>query len=169
MRPLIVLLKTLFMAACAVVIFGPITRCLRHLDRFIPIDLPVWLSSAGGAFMAAGAVLAFTCFGLFARQGALTPGATFPDPNTFVSRGPYRYVRNPMAVGSLTFLAGWALFERSPSILLLAIVMTGLMHLLVVFVEEPKLERRFGPSYLSYKSRIPRWVPVGVFAGPRLD
>jgi protein-S-isoprenylcysteine O-methyltransferase Ste14 len=152
MRPLIVLLKTLFMAACAVLIFGPITQYLRRQDQFIPIQLPAWISYVGGAFMIAGAILAFICFGLFARGVALTSGSTFPDPTTFVSRGPYLYMRNPMAVGSLTSLAGWGLFERSTSVLLLTVVMAGLMHLLVVFVEEPKLERRFGQSYLSYKT-----------------
>ena len=167
MRPLIVLLKTLFMAACAVLIFGPITQYLRRQDQFIPIHLPSWVSYVGAAFMTAGAFLAFICFGLFARDGALTPGSTFPDPTTFVSRGPYLYMRNPMAVGSLTFLAGWGLFERSISVLLLAVLVAALMHLLVVFVEEPKLERRFGQSYVSYKNRIHRWIPGRGLASPR--
>jgi protein-S-isoprenylcysteine O-methyltransferase Ste14 len=33
------------------------------------------------------------------------------------------------------------------------------MHAVVVFVEEPRLERRFGQSYLEYKGRVHRWVP----------
>jgi protein-S-isoprenylcysteine O-methyltransferase Ste14 len=31
----------------------------------------------------------------------------------------------------------------------------------VVYVEEPKLERRFGQSYRAYRSRVNRWIPSG--------
>ena len=33
------------------------------------------------------------------------------------------------------------------------------MHLVVVYVEEPKLERRFGQSYRAYMSQVNRWIP----------
>jgi protein-S-isoprenylcysteine O-methyltransferase Ste14 len=161
MRQLIVLLKTLFMAVCAVVIFGTITQPMLGLDQFIPVTLPAWVVVGGVILMGAGSILAFTCFGLFAASGALTPGLTFPDPGVFISRGPYRYVRNPMAKGGLTVLAGWGFYQLSPSILLFAVLMAGLMHLFVVYVEEPKLERRFGQSYRDYTSRVGRWLPTG--------
>ena len=160
MRHLVVLLKTLFMAGCAIVIFGAITRQLRNLDRFIPLVLPSWLVDTGIFLMGAGGILCFICFGLFALGGALTPGPTFPDPSVFISRGPYKYVRNPMAEGGLVALAGWGAYRRSVSTLILVVVMAGLMHLIVVYVEEPKLERRFGPSYRNYKSRVSRWFPT---------
>jgi len=41
MRSIIVLLKTLFMAACAIALFAFITSKLRGLDRFIPVRRPV--------------------------------------------------------------------------------------------------------------------------------
>jgi protein-S-isoprenylcysteine O-methyltransferase Ste14 len=160
MRQVVVVLKALFMATCAVVIFGFITRELRPLDRLIPLSLPPWLAAAGVILMAAGAILSFTCFGLFASGGALTPGPGFPDPRVFISRGPYRYVRNPMSKGGLTVLAGWGFYQLSPSILLFAAVMAVAMHLFVVYVEEPKLERRFGQSYRDYVGRVSRWIPT---------
>ena len=55
MRQLVVLLKTLFMAACAIVIFGFVTRQLRHLDHYIPVSLPSWTTVVGICLMAAGA------------------------------------------------------------------------------------------------------------------
>jgi len=51
------------------------------------------------------------------------------------------------------------LYQLSPAILLFAGLMAVAMHLFVVFVEEPKLERRFGESYREYKRRVNRWVP----------
>jgi protein-S-isoprenylcysteine O-methyltransferase Ste14 len=70
----------------------------------------------------------------------------------------YRFVRNPMALGALTVLAGWGLAQRSVTILLFALCMAALMHVFVAFVEEPKRERRFGQSYRAYKSRVHRWM-----------
>jgi protein-S-isoprenylcysteine O-methyltransferase Ste14 len=31
-------------------------------------------------------------------------------------------------------------------------------HSIVVFVEEPELEKRFGEPYVNYKKTVPRWV-----------
>ena len=159
MRKLVITMKSLVMAACAVAIFGVIIWQLRRLDPLIPLDLPPWLAVGGILVMAAGAALAFACFGLFAAAGGLSLHTHFPDPEVFVSWGPYRYVRNPMTKGGWTVLCGWGLYQLSPSILLFAAAMALFLHLFVVLVEEPKLERRFGESYREYKGRVNRWVP----------
>ncbi|MFY9550306.1 MAG: isoprenylcysteine carboxylmethyltransferase family protein [Thermoanaerobaculia bacterium] len=159
MRQLVVVLKSLFMAGCAVVIFGVITWQVRRLDPLILVTLPPWTAVGGVVLMVAGAVLAFACFGLFAASGALSPGTHFPDPEVFISWGPYKYVRNPMTKGAWTVLCGWGFYKHSPSILLFAVLMAAFMHLFIVFVEEPRVERRFGESYREYKRRVNRWVP----------
>lgn len=159
MRKVVILLKSLFAASCATLIFGVITWQLRRLDSFFPVSLPSWMAVGGVILMIAGAILAFVCFGLFSASGALSLHAHFPDPEVFISWGPYKYVRNPMAKGGLTVLSGWGLDKLSPSIVLFAVLMTLLMHLFVVYVEEPKLERRFGESYREYKRRVNRWIP----------
>jgi hypothetical protein len=89
MRRLIVLLKSLFMATCAIVIFGVVTSRLRKLDQFVPLGLPSRKTFVGIVLVAAGTLLAFSCFGLFAKSGALPLGPAFPDPSVFISRGPY--------------------------------------------------------------------------------
>ena len=159
MRQLIVLGKVLFMAACAIVIFGFLTRAVRQLDAFVPLTLPSWVALGGLVLIGAGTLLTYACFGHFAASGSLDPGPTFPDPPVFISRGPYRFVRNPMAKGGFTVLVGWGCYQRSPSIILCGMLMLGLMHLFVVYVEEPKLDRRFGQSYREYRGRVGRWLP----------
>jgi protein-S-isoprenylcysteine O-methyltransferase Ste14 len=160
MRFASLLLRILFPPFCAIVVFGLITWQLRRLDTYVPFALPPWLTFVGIAFMVAGATLTFVCFALFAEGGMLTRRAGFGDPNVLVASGPYRYVRNPMALGALAVLAGWGLVQRSATIVIFALCIVVLMHLLVVFVEEPKLERRFGESYRTYKSRVHRWMPT---------
>jgi protein-S-isoprenylcysteine O-methyltransferase Ste14 len=93
------------------------------------------------------------------------PEPAFPDPSVFISRGPYRYVRNPMAEGGLVALACRGAYRLSVMILILVVAMGGLMHLIVVYVEEPKLQRRFGQSYRGYQNRVGRWVPTGTPRG----
>jgi protein-S-isoprenylcysteine O-methyltransferase Ste14 len=159
MWKLVVLLKTLFMAACAVTIFGAITAQLRRLDPFLPVVLPSWVTAGGLVLIVAGSILALACFGLFAAGGALSSHAHFPDPQAFISSGPYRYVRNPMAKGGLTVLCGWGLYRLSLATLLFAGFMALAMHLFVLYVEEPKLERRYGSSYREYTRRVNRWIP----------
>jgi protein-S-isoprenylcysteine O-methyltransferase Ste14 len=159
MPRLAAVLKSLFMAACAVLVFGPITAQLRRLDGFLPVLRSPWMTTVGLALMVAGSILAFVCFGLFSAGGSLSRHAYFPDPSRFISSGPYRYVRNPMTKGGLTVLCGWGLYRLSTAILLFAGFMAVAMHLFVVYVEEPKLERRFGASYREYTRRVNRWIP----------
>jgi protein-S-isoprenylcysteine O-methyltransferase Ste14 len=56
-------------------------------------------------------------------------------------------------------VGGQGLFFGSPGVLLYAAALALAFHLFVVFVEEPGLRRRFGPSYEAYCRRVPRWLP----------
>jgi protein-S-isoprenylcysteine O-methyltransferase Ste14 len=106
MRKVIVLLKTLLMAACAVALFGVITWQLRRLDPLVPVTLPPWLAVAGVLLVAAGALLALASFWTFTAGGALSPHAHFPDPEGLITWEPFRYARNPMTKGAWTVLCG---------------------------------------------------------------
>ena len=95
---------------------------------------------------------------LFVSLGRGTP-VPFDPPREFIASGPYRYMRNPMYVGVLTMLAGFGFWQRSASIILLAMLVAACIHLFVVLLEEPDLERRFGASYVNYKKSVNRWWP----------
>jgi protein-S-isoprenylcysteine O-methyltransferase Ste14 len=56
-------------------------------------------------------------------------------------------------------MTGLGLYESSGCILLLAAVLFLFFHWLVVYLEEPGLERRFGDSYRDYKRSVNRWLP----------
>ncbi len=80
-------------------------------------------------------------------------------PKEFVAFGPFRYLRNPMSLGGVILMTGLALYESSGCILLLGALLFLFLHLLVVYMEEPGLERRFGDSYRDYKRSVNRWLP----------
>lgn len=104
-----------------------------------------------------GAVYAW-CVWNFAVWGRGTP-APIDAPRALVVRGPYRYTRNPIYVGVLTTLVGWAVMFRSPAVLVYALGVAVGFHLFVVLYEERRLERQFGAEYQAYRATVGRWVP----------
>ena len=113
-----------------------------------------------------GLGLAGWCVDLFNVEGRGTP-VPFDPPKRFVASGPYRFVRNPMAIGLWLVLAGQALLYQSCVVAIYLLIVVALVAAFVRFVEEPDLERRFGASYRSYKQQIPRWIPKPISGAPR--
>ncbi len=110
--------------------------------------------------------------GLFALWGALNlwagatmaivgKGTPFPldTARELVVKGPYRFVRNPMALGGLG--AGMAIALYLGSLLWASVVVAGgiLWHVVARPPEEADLEARFGESYAHYKREVRNWVP----------
>lgn len=107
---------------------------------------------------ALGAALYAWCLWDFAAFGRGTP-APIAAPRRLVVRGLYRLVRNPMYLGVLTVLAGWALLYRSLALALYGLGVAALFNLFVFGYEEPHLRRLFGADYEAYCRRTGRWLP----------
>jgi protein-S-isoprenylcysteine O-methyltransferase Ste14 len=114
---------------------------------------------AGLVMIAVGGVLALSCVLTFALIGKGTP-APFDPPRRLVRAGPYARVRNPMYIGAALALFGAALFFGSAPLALYATAFLVVIHLFVVFYEEPTLHRLFGASYDEYRSNVHRWMPT---------
>ena len=96
--------------------------------------------------LAIGAAIYTWCVWDFAHFGRGTP-APIDAPKRLVVRGLYRYTRNPMYVGVLTVILGWAVLYQATTVLLYAICVGVCFHLLVVLYEERHLARQFGAEY----------------------
>jgi protein-S-isoprenylcysteine O-methyltransferase Ste14 len=95
----------------------------------------------------AGAALVLICGAMLSTRGIGTLGGEdWFMPREFVATGPFRFVRNPMSLGGAFFLTGIALWHRSAFGLGLAATLFLVIHLVVVYLEEPGLEKRFGDS-----------------------
>jgi protein-S-isoprenylcysteine O-methyltransferase Ste14 len=88
-------------------------------------------------------------------RGTLAP---WDPPRTLVVRGLYRYSRNPMYVGVLSIVCGWAVGFRSIWLAVYAVCLLVLFHIRVVVAEEPFLARRHGRAWADYKARVRRWL-----------
>ncbi len=89
-------------------------------------------------------------------KGTPLPTATAVE---LVVAGPYRFVRNPMALtGVLQGVAvGWLL--GSFPLIAGALLCGFIWHLLVRPVEESDLHARFGASYVAYQQAVGLWIP----------
>ena len=94
----------------------------------------------------------------FATVGHGTP-LVFDSPPRFVATGPHRWVRNPMYIADVLIILGEAILLESSAILLYGVTFWLGVHLVVVFLEEPRLRRRFRPTYETYCAQVPRWIP----------
>ena len=158
MGSLFIALRSLVWVSAFVFAVGWVALQSRGLDPQFGGPLPPWARLPGVVLMVAGATFGLACIGIFVTRGRGTP-AIFDPPREFVAIGPYRWTRNPMAIGALTLLFGFGLTNQSPGILGLAVVCTLALHLFVTLYEEPGLKRRFGSSYEQYLESTPRWIP----------
>lgn len=82
-----------------------------------------------------------------------------PDAATaLVTNGIYRFTRNPMYLGLLLALFGWALLLGQPAALLLAVAYVPVMNRLQIIPEEHALRARFGAAFHDYQARVRRWL-----------
>ena len=105
-----------------------------------------------------GAGLYLWCAGAFTFIGKGTP-APIDAPKVLVVQGPYQWVRNPMYIAVLSVVIGEAILFRSFLLVAYALLVGLIVHMFVVFVEEPSLRHQFGASYETYLRTVPRWLP----------
>ena len=90
-------------------------------------------------------------------RGSLAP---WDPPKHLVIQDLYRFTRNPMYVGVIALVWGWALVTGSPWNYVYAIVVPVVFHLRVVLYEEKEMLRLFGQEWNSYRKAVPRWGVV---------
>jgi protein-S-isoprenylcysteine O-methyltransferase Ste14 len=120
---------------------------------------------AGLLPLSLGTAIYLWCVWHFAVSGRGTPAPIDP-PKRLVVQGLYRYVRNPMYVGVLLVIVGWAVVFWSSALLIYGLGVGMLEHAFVVLLEEPLLERQFGQAYVNYREAVGRWVPRMGHKGP---
>jgi protein-S-isoprenylcysteine O-methyltransferase Ste14 len=119
---------------------------------------PAALRVVGALLMIAGIATLLEVFARFVRDGAGTPSPVAPTAHLLVG-GAFRHVRHPMYVATATVIVGEALAFAQPVLLLGAAAYLTTMATLAHLVEEPRLARRFGTGYETYRQAVPGWIP----------
>ncbi len=75
-----------------------------------------------------------------------------------VTRGPFRFSRNPIYVGNLMVVAGLGLVLSNLWLLIATPVLGFALHKLAIAREEQHLEELFADQWRDYKARVRRWI-----------
>ncbi|GAB4032863.1 methyltransferase family protein [Spirosoma gilvum] len=125
--------------------YAPIGRWLDYPWRYLGLALIILGFSLG-----LGSGLFFRKLGTNPKPGA--------KATLLVTKGPFKYTRNPMYLGLMTLTIGVAILLGTFSPLVLIPVLFIILHTQFVLREEKLMEDWFGESYLSYKRKTPRWL-----------
>lgn len=132
--------------------------------------LPLELSRTGLASFTFATPLVIVLASLIAALGATLRvwGAAYLGPGTVNSMGmkagavmadgPFRYVRNPLYIGSV-FMVAAITFILPPSGALFVVVLLAVFLLRLIVAEEAFLTRQLGEPYQAYMRAVPRLIP----------
>lgn len=133
------------------------------LDHFWPVlaVLSAPWNRLGWCLVAVGLVPVLTAMRQFVRA-ATTISPLSPDKaSALVTGGIYRYTRNPMYVGLLLLLIGWAVVLGSLSPWLIPPLFVVVITQLQILPEERALRARFPAAYEDYTRSVGRWLGRG--------
>jgi len=109
-------------------------------------------------FVLAGALTCLAGVASF-RRARTTVNPMKPDSTAaLVVAGIYNYSRNPMCLGFLLILLGWALFLSNGLALLLLPAFVLYMNRFQIRPEERVLAALFAHDYAAYHARVRRWL-----------
>jgi protein-S-isoprenylcysteine O-methyltransferase Ste14 len=128
--------------------------------RWVPalaFALP-WSSALALALVSIGATTALAGVLAFRRQRTTVDPLRPSAASTLVSAGVYRVSRNPMYLGFLLLLAGWAVHLSNAGSAALVPVFVAYMTRYQIEPEERALHAKFGAELDRYRSLVRRWI-----------
>jgi len=123
---------------------------------------PIVPSGSAGLFRGGGIVVIglTSALALWAVHAMRAVG-TSPNParptTALASAGPYRFTRNPMYLAFALMSAGVAAVANALWPLLCVPIIVLVIQRTAIHPEERYLAAKFGPEYLVFKARVPRW------------
>ena len=134
-------------------LMGLVATLLPTLEFVVPGQAVVT-----SLLVAAGMVIALAGLVRF-RRAATTVNPMRPDDaSSLVVSGIYRVTRNPMYLGMLLILAGWAVWLAHPLSLLGLPLFVVYMNRFQIRSEEQALRARFPEAFDAYARMVRRWL-----------
>ena len=129
-------------------------------DRWnLAYKFPILLVVVGFALLALSSVI-----GVWSARAIANFGSGTPLPSQMahhlVSRGPYAFVRNPMAIAGVIQGMAMGLLIGSWLVVVYALIGSLLWNWLIRPHEEADLIERFGDEYRDYAKRVRCWWPT---------
>jgi protein-S-isoprenylcysteine O-methyltransferase Ste14 len=138
------------------VLAGGILAAAWVLQRLLPVPLGPPQPELG-ALVIFGALALIGWAVLVLVRAGNDPRPDKPD-QAMVEAGPFRFSRNPIYLGFLLAIAGFALRWGDLWGWIAVVAAHLALDRLVVAKEEAYLATRFGDAYAAYRGRVRRWV-----------
>lgn len=129
-------------------------------DRFLPVMqvVPEPWNIAGAVLVAIAVLMNIWSLRLFAEKKTTFSPMKPKNTSDLVIKGIYKFTRNPMYLGLLAFLSGYAVWLGSLTPMLVLPLFCWVMTEMQIKPEENALEEKFGERYLDYKQSVRRWI-----------
>ena len=121
--------------------------------------LPVTVRVSAGLILVAVGLCVIIAGGISFRRARTTVNPTRPaSASSLVISGVYSITRNPMYLGMLFILFGWAAFLLNALSLALVAIFVVYINRFQIYPEERALSALFDAEYASYQARVRRWL-----------
>lgn len=143
------------------VCLGVVPLLLAMLEQRwgLALDLPQAAPSAGAVLFVLASSLGLWSAAAINVKGDGTP-LPAAMPNRLVTAGPYRVIRNPMAVSGIAQGVAVGLVLSSWLVVVYAVLGSLVWNYAIRPWEEADLEARFGDDYRHYRDQVRCWVPL---------
>jgi protein-S-isoprenylcysteine O-methyltransferase Ste14 len=111
-----------------------------------------------GCLAAVGVCSAIAGVRSFRRAGTTLNPLKPQSASALVTSGIYRRTRNPMYLGLLLVLLGWAVLLSNALTFVLIVGFVLYMNHFQIAPEEAALTSMFGETFVQYTSKVRRWV-----------
>jgi protein-S-isoprenylcysteine O-methyltransferase Ste14 len=128
-------------------------RLTHALDYDFPGRFPLIV-----ALVMAGLLVGGVALSLFTRARTTVNPLKPRESSVLVTRGIYRWTRNPMYLGMLIVLLAWALFVANWAAFLVLPLFIVFLNRFQIAPEERVLRERFGAQFDDYCGRVRRWL-----------
>ena len=119
---------------------------------FVGQDFIAWGIYVLGAFCSLLGVYQF-------RKAQTTVDPRYPEQvSSLVRAGIYRYSRNPMYLGFLLILLGWAIQLSELLSFVYLPLFVAYMNRFQIIPEERFIASKFGADFIDYQSSVRRWL-----------
>ncbi|WP_120521580.1 methyltransferase family protein [Arthrobacter celericrescens] len=124
----------------------------------VALPFPPFAGLAGAIVLVLASVLGVASAVAMSTKGEGTP-LPAAMPNRLVVTGPYRWVRNPMALAGIAQGAAIGLILQSWLVVVYALAGSLFWNYAIRPLEEADLKQRFGEDFERYREAVRCWIP----------
>ena len=139
------------------VLTGAAMWALARVTPVLGIRMSLRIAAAAAVFVAGLAVAALGIVAFRTAQTTVNPLKPESTSSIVVS-GVYRFTRNPMYLGLVLGLIGWAIYLAAPAALLGPAAFMAFITRFQIRPEERALHEKFGRTFADYTAKVRRWL-----------